>query len=195
MEDVVRNGIFRMLDESALVGFDSSVRVNFPKIPKWVYVLLAIFTCYVLFAGYISFESRHLSTKLSRIKKERALLEEQWKPIEQQMKIVEQMEQDKKTLESLTAQTVPLRHLIEALSTTTPKDTWVNNLILTQGNKIILRGDSKSAVLYMGELSKIAGFKDVKFISPVRKDAGADKEFFNIEITVDWNEFKQARPK
>lgn len=195
LEDMIRNGISRMLDDSVLIGFDHSVRINLPKIPRWAYIVLIIFACYALFAGYMVFESKHLSSKLARIKKERLALEEQWKPIEQQMKIVEQMEQDKKTLESLTAQTMPLRRLIEILSKTTPKDTWVNNFILTQGNKIILRGDSKSAVHYMGELSKIAGFKDVKFISPVRKDAGTDKEFFNIEITVDWNEFKQALQK
>lgn len=194
-EESIHRGILQLLDSPLIHGFNNKIRVNLSRIPVWVYTLLVVFLCYTMFAGYTLFEDKRLTAKLTRIKKERALLEEQWKPIEQQMKAVEQMEQDKKTLESITAQTIPLREFVEVLSVSTPKDTWINNLILTQGNKVILRGDSKSAVQYVGELSKISGFKDVKFVSPVRKDATSDKEFFNIEITVDWNEFKKARTK
>lgn len=194
-EEAIHRGILKLLESSVIQGFNNKIRVNLSRIPIWVYTLLVVFLCYTMFAGYTLFEDKRLTAKLARIKKERALLEEQWKPIEQQMKAVEQMEQDKKTLESITAQTIPLREFMEVLSVSTPRDTWINNLILTQGNKVILRGDSKSAVQYVGELSKISGFKDVKFVSPVRKDATSDKEFFNIEITVDWNEFKKARTK
>ncbi|MCX7823321.1 MAG: PilN domain-containing protein [Syntrophobacterales bacterium] len=195
LEEIVRHGILGLLDVPTIHGFNDSIRTNLPKVPVWGYIFLAIFMSYALFAGYILFEGKHLEGKLARIKKERVILEEQWKPIEQQLNLVKQIEQDKENLEAITAQTIPLREFMELLSITTPKDTWLNNLILTQGNKIILRGDSKSAVQYMGELSKIPGFKDVKFISPVRKDAGSDKEFFNIEITVDWSEFKKSRSK
>jgi len=193
LEEVIRQGLTKTLDASLVRGFDYSLRVNLPRVPRWCYGLMVIFLCYALFAGYMVFEKNHLTTKLSRIKKERAALEEQWKPIEQQIKVVEQMEQDKKTLESLTQRVIPIREFMEVLSTKTPKDTWINNLILTQGNKVILRGDSKSAVQYMGELAKIPGFTNVRFVSPVRKDSGSDKEFFNIEFVVDWEAFKKAQ--
>ncbi|MEJ5301343.1 MAG: PilN domain-containing protein [Thermodesulforhabdaceae bacterium] len=193
IEEIIHHGLSKILDNSLVRGFDHSLRVNLPKVPRWCYGLLAIFLLYVLFSGYMIFEKNHLRVKLAQVKKERIALEEQWKPIEQQIKTVEQMEQDKKNLETLTTQVIPIREFMEVLSTKTPKDTWINNFILTQGNKVILRGDSKSAVQYMGELSKIPGFTNVKFISPVRKDSGSDKEFFNIEITVDWDAFRKAQ--
>lgn len=195
LEEVIHAGILSLMELPVIRGFNKVARINLPKVPLWGYILLAIFFCYSLFVGYVLFEDKRLNAKLAQIRKEKVTLEKQWKPLEEQMKALEEMERDKSALESITAQTIPMREFMEVLSITTPKDTWINNLILTQGNKVILRGDSRSAVQYMGELSKIPGFKDVKFISPVRKDAGSDKEFFNIEITVDWNEFKKARER
>ncbi len=189
---ILEEGTKAFLKSFKIRDFTRYVYVNIPKIPKWVYGIIVLVTLFFLFTAYIFFENNYLEKKLKKLNKRKALLEDQWKPIENQLRVIDQIEKDKKNLADLTEQSGAIKELIEVLSNITPKDTWINNLIITQGNKVILRGESKSAVQYMGELSKVAGFSDVRFISPVRKNPGEEKEFFNIELHVNWPAFKKA---
>ena len=54
-----------------------------------------------------------------------------------------------------------------------------------------MRGESKSAIKYLSELSKIEGLSDVKFASPVTRDPGTDQERFNVQLQLDMEKLKK----
>ena len=84
-----------------------------------------------------------------------------------------------------------LLELLSFLTRLTPEDTWLNYLSLRQG-QLILRGESKSAIKYLSELSKTEGFIDVKFASPVTRDPGTGMEKFNIQLQLDMEKLKKS---
>ncbi len=55
-----------------------------------------------------------------------------------------------------------------------------------------MRGESKSALKYLNELSKVDGLTQVKFASPVSRDPGNDMERFNIELQLDMKELRKS---
>jgi hypothetical protein len=57
---------------------------------------------------------------------------------------------------------------------------------------LILRGESKSALKYLADLSKIEGLTDVKFASPVTRDPGTDAERFNVQLQLDMEKLKKS---
>jgi hypothetical protein len=77
-----------------------------------------------------------------------------------------------------------LLEILNLLTQTTPEDTWLNYFSVRKG-QIILRGDSKSAIKFLSELSKIEGFSDVRFASPVTRSPSSEDERFNVQFQVD----------
>jgi hypothetical protein len=77
------------------------------------------------------------------------------------------------------------------LTEVTPPDTWLNYLSVRKG-QIMLRGESKSAIKYLSDLSKIEGFSDVRFASPVNRNPSTNMERFNVQFQVDMDRLKKT---
>ena len=106
--------------------------------------------------------SKHLKVQINQ-------LETRWQPIEQLQTHITKFREDQKTLSEFNHEDYRLLELLNFLTLLTPDDTWLNYLSLRKG-QLILRGESKSAIKYLSELSKIEGLSDVKFASPVTRD-------------------------
>ena len=126
-----------------------------------------------------------------RLKVQINQLETRWKPIEQLQTRMTKFREDQKTLSEFNREDYQLLELLSFLTLLTPDDTWLNYLSLRQG-QLILRGESKSAIKYLSELSKIEGLSDVKFASPVTRDPGTDQERFNVQLQLDMEKLKKS---
>ncbi len=184
-----KQAVSELLNYQNISGFDNTVRLNFPKIPRTLFIPLVGILLVIASGLYVHSTVSRTSKHLAMLKAEKRVLEQKWSPIENQLKMIEELEQDKKNLQVTLNQGIPLLKVLEVLTQTTPPDTWLNYLVINSNNTMFLRGESGSAVRYVSALSKIPGFKDVSFASPVRKNTRTQKEYFNIKLTVDWNEF------
>jgi Tfp pilus assembly protein PilN len=113
--------------------------------------------------------------------KQRAQLEAEWKPVEQLQIRIGKFEEDQKALAQFDDEGYPMLGILTLLTEVTPKDTWFNYLALRE-KELTLRGESTSAIKYLTELSKIKGFEDVRFASPVTRNPSSDKERFNVQL-------------
>ena len=127
----------------------------------------------------------------NRLKVQIHQLETQWKPIEQIQTRITKFQEDQKTLSQFKGEDYQLLELLSFLTQLTPDDTWLNYLSLRQG-QLIIRGESKSALKYLAELSKTEGLNDVKFASPVTRDPGTDLERFNVQLQLDMEKLKKS---
>ncbi len=184
-----REAVTNLLRKQNLTGFEGTIRLNYPKIPKTLYIPIIGLLLVVATGLYAQTLVNRSRDQLNSLIARKNILERKWAPIEKQMQAIEKLEQDKNTLQNTLKQGIPTLQVLEALTKVTPNDTWLNYLVVTQNNTIILRGESSSAVKYVSALSKIPGFKNVTFASPVRKNTRTGKEYFNIRLSVDWNQF------
>jgi len=96
-----------------------------------------------------------------------------------------------KDLDEFNQEGYPLLEILSLLTRITPEDTWLNYFSIRKG-QMILRGESKSAIKYLSELSKVEGFSDVRFSSPVTRNPSSDMERFNVQVQIDLEKLKKT---
>ena len=173
-----------LFEQEVIQTFDAPLFLKPWQIPRIAWPLLALIALYLTFALYLAHTHRQLQEDNQRLKREIAQLEVQWKPIEQLQTRIAKFQEDQKTLSQFNSEGYPLLEILILLSQTTPEDTWLNYFSIRKG-QIILRGDSKSAIKYLPELSKIEGFSEVRFASPVTRSPTSDDERFNVQLQID----------
>lgn len=181
----------RLLEQDSVKTFDSSIVLRPWEVPKVVWPVLAAVLLYGVFALYQIHGFNQAKETTTRLKRQIATLESQWKPIEQLQTRIAKFEEDQKTLSQFDLEGYPLLEMLTVLSVVTPEDTWLNYFSIRKG-QVILRGESKSAIKFLPELSKIEGFTDVKFASPVTRNPSADSERFNVQLQLDLERFRKA---
>jgi hypothetical protein len=180
-----------LFNQDEIQTFDAQLILKPWKIPRIVWPLLVVLSLYLMFAAYQAHSHNQLQETSRRLKKEIAQFEMQWKPIEQLQTRIAKFQEDQKTLSEFNRQGYPLYEILCLLSQSTPEDTWLNYFSIRKG-QIILRGDSKSAIKFLSELSKIEGFSDVRFASPVTRSPSSEDERFNVQFQLDPEKLKKT---
>jgi Tfp pilus assembly protein PilN len=180
-----------LLGEEKSQGFGAPVYAKPWSVPKSFWVVICLILFYSVFAAYKTHEKKLLAQSLEQLQSRRARLEAQWKPIDQLQQRIPQLQEAQKALAQFGQESYPVMGLLTMLSTVTPDDTWLNFFSL-KGKELTLRGESKSAIKYLGELSKLQGFQDVRFASPVSRNPASDMERFHIQSQVDVEKLKHA---
>ncbi len=170
-----------LLEQEAIETFNPPLLLKPWQVPKAVWMIITVI---VLFSAYAFYQVKSYDSLLQNVqtlKKQRTQLEAQWKPIEQLQNRVSKFEQDQQALATFNDQGYPMLGVLTLLTELTPQDTWLNYLSLREG-ELMLRGESSSAIKYLTELSKIKGFEDVRFASPVTRNPSNDNERFNLQL-------------
>ncbi len=180
-----------LLEQDKIETFDAPLLLKPWKVPRIVWPLLALVGLYSIFALYELHTHSQIQEASRRLKKEIAQLETQWKPIEELQSRISKFQEDQKTLSEFNLEGYPMLEILDLLSQTTPDDTWLNYFSIRKG-QIILRGDSKSAIKFLSELSKVEGFSDVRFASPVTRSPTSEDERFNVQLQVDQEKLRKT---
>lgn len=181
---LISSWVAYLLNQDQIQTFDAQLFLKPWKMPRIVWPILALLGLYSIFAVYQIHTHKKLQESSRRLKKEIAQQETEWKPIEQLQSRIAKFLEDQKTLSEFNREGYPLYELLGVLSLTTPEDTWLNYFSVRKG-QITLRGDSKSAIKYLSDLSKIEGFSDVRFASPVTRSPSSEDERFNVQFQLD----------
>ena len=187
----ISNWLSDLLKQDTIHTFDSKMLLKPWQIPRIVWPLAALVLVFALYGFYQSYSTRRLVGTSGRLTVRLDQLETRWKPIEELQMRIKNFQQDKKTLAEFNREDYRLRELLDLLSDRTPEDTWLDYLSLSQG-QLILRGEAKSALTYLTDLSKVEGLTQVKFASPVSRDPGNDMERFNIELQLDMKKIQKS---
>lgn len=190
-DSLVSHWLDHLLGQDDVQGFDSHVLLKPWSVPRVVWPLLFAVVVYSLFAFFQVHSLNNEREAYRAVKKENFRLETEWKPIEQLQTRISKFMEDQKTLSEFNVEGYPLLEILTVLSQATPNDTWLNYLSVRKG-QLLIRGESKSAIKYLPELSKIDGFTDVRFASPVTKNPASDQERFNVQIQLDLAKFKKT---
>ncbi len=190
-ESLVTSWLHNMLKQDAIHTFDSEILLKPWQIPRIAAPLAALIFIFALYGLYQSHSTASMVKTGNGLKVQINQLEARWKPIEQIQTRITKFQEDQKTLSQFKSEDYQLLELLSFLTRLTPEDTWLNYLSLRQG-QLILRGESKSAIKYLSELSKTEGFIDVKFASPVTRDPGTGMEKFNIQLQLDMEKLKKS---
>jgi general secretion pathway protein L len=190
-DSLVSHWVKYLLNQDQIQAFDAHLLLKPWKMPKIVWPLLCAVVVFLLFAAWQVHSFSNQRELYRTLKKQNAQLETQWKPIEQLQTRISKFVEDQKTLSEFNVEGYPLLEILTVLSQETPIDTWLNYLSVRKG-QLMVRGESKSAIKYLPELSKIEGFSDVRFASPVTKNPASDMERFNIQIHLDLEKFKKT---
>jgi hypothetical protein len=188
---LIASWVAYLLNQDQIETFDAQLFLKPWKMPRIVWPIVALLGLYSIFAVYQIHAHRQLQDTSRRLKKEIAQQETEWKPIEQLQTRIAKFQEDQKTLSEFNKEGYPLYEVLGVLSQTTPEDTWLNYFSIRKG-QIILRGDSKSAIKYLSELSKIEGFSDVRFASPVTRSPSSEDERFNVQFQLDPDKLKKT---
>jgi Tfp pilus assembly protein PilN len=190
-ESLVTSWLRRLLKQDAIHTFDSEILLKpwqFPRIAAPLAILILLFALYGI---YESHSTASMVQTSNGLKVQIHQLEARWKPIEEIQTRITKFQDDQKTLSQFKGEDYQLLELLSFLTQLTPEDTWLNYLSLRQG-QLIIRGESKSAIKYLAELSKTEGLSDVKFASPVTRDPGTDLERFNVQLQLDMEKLKKS---
>jgi Tfp pilus assembly protein PilN len=190
-ESLVTSWLNRLLKQDAIHTFDSDILLKPWQIPRIVAPLAALIFIFALYGLYQSHSTTNMAETSNRLKVQIHQLEARWKPIEALQTRIEKFQEDQKTLSQFNREDYQLLELLSFLTQLTPDDTWLNYLSVRQG-QLILRGESRSAIKYLAELSKTEGLSDVKFASPVTRDPGTDLERFNVQLQLDMEKLKKS---
>ena len=188
---LVSHWVTYLLEQDQIQTFDAQLLLKPWKVPRIAWPLLAMVAVYSIFALYEMRTHNQLQETSRRFKREIAQLETQWKPIEQLQTRIAKFQEDQKTLSEFNLEGYPLFEILTLLSQLTPQDTWLNYFSVRKG-QLILRGDSKSAIKFLSELSKVEGFSDVRFASPVTRNPSSDDERFNVQLQVDSEKLRKT---
>ncbi|MGC9964141.1 MAG: PilN domain-containing protein [Syntrophobacteraceae bacterium] len=187
----VENWLHRLLKKDAIHTFDAEILLKPWDVPRIAFPLAALVLIFALYGFYQAHSAENMAQASKRLKVQISQLETQWKPIEELQTRITKFREDQKTLSEFNHEDYRLMELMSFLTRLTPEDTWLNYLSLRKG-QLILRGESKSALKYLAELSKIEGLTDVKFASPVTRDPGTDQERFNVQLQLDIDKLKKG---
>ncbi len=154
------------------------------EVPQAVWPIAAMILLFSLYAAFQVHSHDALQNDIRLQRQQVTAMEREWKPIEELQTRITKFEQDQKTLAEFSGRNIPLLDLMNFLSEVTPEDTWLNYLSL-RDNRLMLRGESKSAIKYLSELSKLEGFSDVRFASPVTRNPASDMERFNLQLQIE----------
>jgi len=182
-EPLISQWVDHLLEQDPVGTFNPPLILKPWDIPKAAWVIVAILLLYSLFGFYQVHSHQNLSESLQILKRQRAQLEAEWKPIEELQTRVGKFQEDQKALAQFNDKGYPLLGLLTLLTELTPQDTWLNYLSLREG-ELMLRGESASAIKYLTELSQVKGFEDVRFASPVTRTPSSDHERFNVQIRI-----------
>ncbi len=188
---LISHWVTYLFGQNQIQTFDAQLLLKPWKVPRIAWPLLAMVAAYSIFALYEIRTNSQIQETSRRLKKEIAQLETQWKPIEQLQTRIAKFQEDQKTLSEFNLEGYPLFEILTLLSQITPQDTWLNYFSVRKG-QIILRGDSKSAIKFLSELSKVEGFSDVRFASPVTRNPSSDDERFNVQFQVDSEKLRKT---
>ncbi len=180
-----------LISQDQVPTFDLPLVLKPWQIPRIVWPLLVAVLLYSVFAVFQIATHHQRAEESRRLRKELGQLETQWKPIEQLQSRIAKFQEDQKTLSEFNREGYPLYEVLSVLSQVTPEDTWLNYFSIRKG-QIVLRGESKSAIKFLSELSKIEGFGDVRFASPVTRSPTADSERFNVQYQLDAEKLKKT---
>jgi general secretion pathway protein L len=189
-ESLVISWLRRLLKQDAIHTFDSEIILKPWQIPRIAAPLGALVLIFALYGFYQSHSAENLVQTSKQLKAQINQLETRWKPVETIQTRIAKFQEDQKTLSEFNREDYELLELMSLLTQLTPSDTWLNYLSLRKG-QLILRGESKSALKYLAELSKVEGLTDVKFASPVTRDPGTDGERFNVQLQLDMEKLKK----
>lgn len=188
---LIETWVRHLLQLDSITSFTAPLILKPWEVPKVAWGILGVIVILALFSLYQVHQRSELMEESRRVKKETSYLEAQWKPIEQLQSRISKFQEDKKTLTEFNSEGYPLLELLSYLSQITPEDTWLNYVSVRKG-QLILRGESKSAIRYLSELTKVEGFSDVRFASPVTRNPASDLERFNVQMQVDVDKLKKA---
>jgi len=187
----IGNWINRLLLKDTVHTFDSEILLKPWQVPKSAWAILAVVLLFLAYAFYQVNTSDKLAMTSKQLKRQLNQLEIQWKPIEELQTRISKFQEDRKTLSEFNREGYPLLELLTFLTQLTPEDTWLNYLSLRKG-QFVIRGESKSAIKYLSELSKTDGLTDVKFASPVTRNPTSDMERFNVQLQIDMEKLKKS---
>lgn len=188
---VLSHWVEHFLELDQVTTFEAPLLLKPWQAPKLLWALLAVILLYAAFALYSVHSFGRLQDQSKSLKRQVAQMETQWKPVEELQGRINQFQEDKKTLSQFHAEGYPILEIITILTRITPEDTWINYLSLRKG-QLILRGESKSAIKYLPELSKVEGFTDVRFASPVTRNPTSNDERFNLQLQIDQEKLKKT---
>ena len=181
----------QLLTRDEVKTFDTQLLLKPWEVPKVIYPVLALVGIFAIYTYFQVHASNRLQEESRMLKRQTLQLETQWKPIEELQTRISKFEQDQKTLSEFNAQGYPLLELLTLLSQVTTDETWLNYFSLKKG-QMMLRGESKSAIKYLSELTKVEGFQDVKFASPVTRNPTSDQERFNLQLEINLEKLKKT---
>ncbi|MGO9532837.1 MAG: PilN domain-containing protein [Syntrophobacteraceae bacterium] len=190
-EPFVTGWIRRLLKQDAIHTFDTEILLKPWQVPRVAVPLAALIVIFTLYGIYQMRSAETMVQTSKQLRVQISQLETRWQPIEQLQTRITKFREDQKTLSEFNREDYRPLELLSFLTQLTPDDTWLNYLSLRQG-QLILRGESKSAIKYLSELSKIEGLSDVKFASPVTRDPGTDQERFNVQLQLDMEKLKKS---
>lgn len=188
---IIEHWIEHLFQQEEIRTFEDPLYLKPWKVPKVAWPVLAVAGLYALFAFYQVYSIGRVKDNLQRLKKQTVALEAQWKPVEQLQTRIAKFQEDQKTLSKFNLEGYPLLELLTLLTQITPEDTSLNYFSLRKG-QVILRGESKSAIKYLPELSRIEGFGDVKFASPVTRNPSSEQERFNVQLQLDTEKLRKT---
>lgn len=180
-----------LLTQDQVRTFDTQLILKPWKVPRIVWPIAAAVVLFACLGLYQAWAVRTCKETSLHVKKQVLQLETQWKPIEQLQTRISKFQEDQKTLTQFNMEGYPLLEVLTLLSQTTPDDTWLNYFSLRKG-QVVIRGESKSAIKYLSELSKVDGLADVRFASPVTKNPVSDQERFNVQVQLDLDKLKKT---
>ncbi len=179
-----------LVDQDQLKAFGATLRLKPWQPPRIIFPLLLVAALYGAFASYQWYSSKDLNKTFLDVQTQRKHLEAQWKPIEQLQTNISRLKEQQKALAEFDQQSYPVYELFDLLTQITPDDTWLDFFSLTN-KELQIRGESKSAAKYLSELSKVEGFSNVSFASPVSRNPASDKERFNVRIQMDVDKLRK----
>ncbi len=172
------------IEQDSVRSFERELMFKPWEVPRVVWPMVTAILLFTLYAAHQSYSHDALQNEVRAQRQEVLALERQWRPIEELQTRITKFEEDKKTLAEFSDRNIPLLDLMNLLSIVTPEDTWVNYLSI-RDNRLMLRGESKSAIRYLSELSRLEGFSDVRFASPVTRNPASDLERFNLQLQLE----------
>lgn len=190
-EPVILHWVKHLLKQDAIQTFEAPLLLKPWQVPRIAWPLLALVVCYSIFAVYEAQTLKRAQDSVRKLKRESAQLETQWKPIEEFQTRIAKFQEDQKTLSQFNDEGYPLIEILSLLTQITPDDTWLNYLSVRKG-QLVLRGESKSAIRYLSELSKLEGFSDVRFASPVTRNPSSEYERFNVQLQIDLEKLRKT---
>jgi Tfp pilus assembly protein PilN len=179
--------------QERIYAFGSQLQVKPWQPPKIIFPLLVMLILYAGFGTYQRYQHDRSIRTTNELYAQRKQLEAQWKPIEELQAKITKLQEEQKIFGEFDQQGYPVLELLTLLSEVTPEDTWLDYLSLAN-KELQIRGESASAVKYLSELSKIEGFSNVSFASPVSKNPSSDKERFNVRIQLDAEKLAKTLP-